>query len=38
MTNTYSELAKKKKADLKNLEFSGNNDKNVEEVLNKEKV
>jgi hypothetical protein len=38
MTNTCPELAKKKKADLKNLEFSGNNDKNVEEVLNKEKV
>jgi 5-methylcytosine-specific restriction endonuclease McrA len=38
MTNTCLELAKKKKADLKNLEFSGNNNKNVEEVLNKEKV
>jgi hypothetical protein len=38
MTNTCLELAKKKKADLKNLEFSGNNNKNVEEALNKKKV
>jgi hypothetical protein len=38
MTNTCLKLTKKKKADLKNLKFSGNNNKNVEKVLNKEKV
>jgi hypothetical protein len=38
MTNTCFELAKKKKADLKNLEFSGNNDKNIKKILNKKKV
>ncbi|KAE8384280.1 hypothetical protein BDV23DRAFT_189367 [Aspergillus alliaceus] len=38
MTNTCPKLAKKKKADLKNLESFGNNDKDVEEVPDKEKV
>jgi hypothetical protein len=38
MTNIYPKLTKKKKADLKNLEFSRNNNKNIKKIFNKKKV